>query len=113
VENTQHLADQIHDADRLSKTIQKERYLSQAIKDEANVKMSVHARIPAVFDQELPNFISVLVKATKVVGLEKEPSAMDQEVSVFKDFAQSLKQGVKDGMKKAAVDEIVNDRCIA
>jgi hypothetical protein len=54
--------------------------------DEANAKMSVHARPPAVFDQELLNFIAALVKASKVVEMEKEPSAMSQEVSGIKDF---------------------------
>jgi hypothetical protein len=113
VEDVQDLADEVEDADGLPKTIQKERDLTQAIKDEANAKMSVHARLPAVFDQELLNFIAALVKATKVVELEKEPSAMDQEVNGLRDFTKSLKQGMKDSMKKAVVDGIVNDRWIA
>lgn len=113
LQGTENLAEKVQEAEGLPKTIQKERDLSQAIKDEANVKMSVHARLPAVFDQELLNFIAALVKATKVVELEKEPSAMDQEISGIKDFAQSVRQGMKDGMKKAVVDGIINDRWIA
>jgi hypothetical protein len=38
---------------------------------------------------------------------------MDQEVNGFRDFTKSLKQGMKDSMKKAVVDGIVNDRWIA
>jgi hypothetical protein len=57
--------------------------------------MSAHASPPAVFDQELLNFIAALAKASKVVEMEKEPSAMGQEFSGIKDFTQSLKQGMK------------------
>lgn len=101
------------EADGKPKTLQKERELEQTIKDEANVKMSVHARLPTCFDQELLNFVAALAKATKVVELEKEPGAMDDEVQGFKEFAKSLNKGVKDGMKKAVVDGVVNDRWIA
>ena len=38
---------------------------------------------------------------------------MDEEVTGFKDFAKSLNRGMKDSMKKAVVDGIVNDRWIA
>ncbi|KAK4692760.1 hypothetical protein P7C71_g4508, partial [Lecanoromycetidae sp. Uapishka_2] len=100
-------------ADGLPKTIQAQQSLDQAVKDETNVKMSVHASLPACFDQELLNFIAALVKATKVVEMEKEPSAMDREVSGIKDFSKSLSRGMKDGMKKAVVGGIVNDQWIA
>lgn len=100
-------------ADGLPKTIQAQQSLEQAVKDETNVKMSVHASLPACFDQELLNFIAALVKATKVVEMEKEPSAMDREVSGIKDFSKNLSKGMKDGMKKAVVGGIVNDQWIA
>lgn len=100
-------------ADGLPKTIQAQQSLEQAVKDETNVKMAVHASLPACFDQELLNFIAALVKATKVVEMEKEPSAMDREVSGIKDFSKNLSKGMKDGMKKAVVGGIVNDQWIA
>ena len=104
---------EIQQADGMPKKIQKEQQLEQTRKDEANIQMSVHGRLPAFFDQELLNFIAALVKATKVIDLEKEPSSMAEEISGFKDFAKSLNKGMKDGMKKAMVDGIVNDRWIA
>lgn len=103
----------VDEADGKPNTLIKERVLEQAEQDETNVKISVHARLPACFNQELLNFISALVKATKVVELEKEPNAMDQEVHGFKEFTKSLNQGMKDGMKKAMVDGVINDRFIA
>lgn len=103
----------VEEADGLPKTVQAEHKLAQKEKDEANVKMSVHARLPACFDQDLLDFIAALVKATKVVEIEKQDSAMDQEVSSFKEFGQALKGGMKDGMKKVVVDGVVNARWIA
>ena len=53
------------------------------------------------------------INTNLVVELENEPSAMDQEVSGFKDFTHSLHRGMKENMKKVVVDSIVNDRWIA
>lgn len=112
-QDKQQLAQDIVDADGLPKIIQAEATLEQAVKDEANVKMSVHASLPACFDQELLNFIAALVKATKVVEMEKEPNAMDDEVSGFKDFTKTLHRATKESMKKAVVGGIINDKWIA
>ena len=107
------IKEEIEQAEGMPKTIRKEIELEQTKKDEANVKLSVHGSLPAVFDQELLNFIAALAKATKVIELEKGPSPMDDEVSGIKDFAKSLNRSMKDGMKKAMVDGVVNDRWIA
>jgi hypothetical protein len=107
------LAGEIKEADGKPKTVTKEHELEQATKDEANVKISVHGRLPAVFDQELLSFLAALVKATKVVELEKEPRAMDEEVGGLGDFTSSLSRGMRDGMKRAVVDGVVNDGWIA
>ena len=107
------LADQAAHADGQPKTFQKEHELAQAEKDEVNVKIAVHARLPACFDQELLNFVAALVKATKVVELEREADVAEHEVSTFKDFAHQLNKGMKDGMKKVVAEGIVNDRWIA
>lgn len=61
------LKDKIEEADGKPKELQAERKLEQAKKDETNVKISVHARLPACFDQELLDWIASIVKATKVV----------------------------------------------
>ncbi|KAH6680498.1 hypothetical protein B0J14DRAFT_266791 [Halenospora varia] len=112
-EQKKELESNIDAADGKPKEIQAEHELKQVEKDEANVKISVHARLPACFDQELLDFIAALVKATKVVELEKQPSVMDEEVHGLKDFSRTLKGGMKDGFKKAVVDGVVNDRLIA
>ena len=104
----------VMDADSKPKAVQKERELEQTQKDEANVVMSVHARLPMCCDQELLNFVAALVKATKVVELEQAHSVADEEVgSGVREFAKSLNKNMRDGMKKAMVDGIVNDRWIA
>jgi hypothetical protein len=107
------LEEDIQAADGRPKEIQAQHSLDQANKDETNVKISVHARFPACFDQELLDFIAVLVKATKVVEIEKAPSAMDQEVKNVAEFAGALKGKVKEGVKKSVVDGVVNERWIA
>lgn len=103
----------IEKADGLPKEVQAEHDLKQAQKDETNVKISVHARLPACFDQELLDFIAAVVKATKVVEMEKEPSIMDEEVHGIKEFSKALKGGLKEGVKKVVVDGVVNERWIA
>lgn len=107
------LQEEIQEADGKPQTVRKEKEFEQADKDETNVKISAHARLPACLDQELINFVAALVKATKVVELEKAPSAMDEEVKGIKDFAHAINKGFKDSMKKTMVDGIVNDKLIA
>ena len=107
------LSDEVDAADGKTKEVQAQHSLEQTIKDETNVKMSIHARLPARFDQELLDFIAAVVKATKVVEIEKAPSAMDQEVENVAEFAGALKDKVKEGVKKGIVDGVVNDRWIA
>lgn len=112
-EDKEELSNEIGAADGKPKTIQAEHELEKAQKDQCNVKMSVHASLPACFDQELLNFVAALVKATKVVEMEKEPNALDEEVRGFKDFTRNLHRATKDHMKRVAVDGIVNDKWIA
>jgi hypothetical protein len=109
-EDKKKLKQTIEDADGKPEAVQRQHDLDQAEKDEANVKISAHAKLPACFDQELLDFIAALVKATKLVELEKEPNAMDQEVKRLKDFTHSLHQGMKDHMKKVVVDGVINDK---
>lgn len=104
---------EVEEAEGAPKTIQAQGDLSLAEKDACNVKMGVHVRLPAVLDQELLNFISALVKATKVVEMAKEPGFMDAEIHGIKDLSHAINKGAKDGMKKAVVEGIVNDAWIA
>jgi hypothetical protein len=81
----------VDDADGKPKEVQAKHELEQQMEEEANVKISVHARLPACFDQELLDFVSALVKVTKVVELEKEPSMMDEKIHGIKEFGTKLK----------------------
>jgi len=60
------------ETDSVPKKVQARRDLKQLRRDEANILMSVHASLPASCDQSLLNFIAALVKATKIIELEKE-----------------------------------------
>ena len=134
------------------KTLQAEKDLELLRRDETTMNISVHGRLPVVFDQSLLNFIAALVKATKVIEFEKEvdlQDAPDTPVSAtagtdsdtdapvsnspFKSFSKKTLQGLRDGttkeamrgmardlnqatregMKKAVVGSMVNDRWIA
>jgi len=165
-EVTKELADEIDGADGVPKTIQAERDLEKAHKDEVAITLSVHASLPAAFDQSLLNFVAALVKATKIIELEKEVDdaaekggvdtpftsptystfPTDDDASIkssgsgsgdgnsrlkgfarnirqnlkdgttgqsIKELAKDLHQSTKDGMKKALVGGMVNDRWIA
>ncbi|KFY57225.1 hypothetical protein V496_06499 [Pseudogymnoascus sp. VKM F-4515 (FW-2607)] len=103
----------INDASSKPKKVQGEYDLEQAYRDEANVKLSAHVRLPAVFDQELLDCIAALVKVTKVIEIESGPSAMENEVSGVRDFTKALNKTAKEGIKKAVVSGVVNDRWIA
>jgi len=112
-QQTAKLQQNVDDADGLPKTVQAEHELKHRAKDETNVNISVHARLPACFDQELLDFIAALVKATKVVEIEKQDSPMAEEVHGLKEFSRAVKGGLKGATKKAVVDGVVNERWIA
>ncbi|KAG9244091.1 hypothetical protein BJ878DRAFT_422156 [Calycina marina] len=110
---TQHAAEEVEKADGKPKFVQAEKDLEQKLKDEANVKLSVHARLPAVFSQELLDIGAALVKATKVIEFEKAPNAMDAEIGGVLEFGRALKGGMKEGFKKTVVDTVANDKWVA
>lgn len=112
-EEKQDLEKEINTADGKPQEMQAERRLSLAIKDETDIKVSIHARLPVCFDQELLDFIAALVKASKVVEIEKAGSMMAEEVHGIKEFSRALKGGMKEGVKKVVVDGVVNERWIA
>lgn len=78
--------------------------------DETSVKMSVHARLPALFDQELLDFIALLVKAGKLVEIEETLSETHDGSPKLKELPGALNQKVKDKLKKVVM---ANDQWLA
>ena len=99
----------VRKADGKVRAIQAQFDLEQIQRDETNLKMSVHAKLPACLDQELLDFVAALVKATKIIEMEKDPGPMEQEVRGIKEFTKAVNKGFKDSVKKVAA----NDRWIA
>lgn len=118
----------VEEAGNKSKEIQAQRALEQVRNDEANVKISVHARLPALLDQSLLDFIAALVKASKIAEFERladereEAAAEDEGESAserererrsIREISAALKGRVKESMKRTLVDSVVSDRWIA
>ena len=70
---------EVKNADGIPQEFQAKVALKQTRNDETTVKFSVHGRLPAVFDQELLDFVAALVKAVKIIELEKEPDIGDTD----------------------------------
>jgi len=105
----------IKEADSMPKVKQAKNDLDHNERDETFMKVSAHVRLPAVFDQELLNFVAALVKATKIIEFEKETEnmGMDTEVHGFKEFTKVIGGNIKSGLKQATVNAAANDRWIA
>lgn len=117
----------VEEAGNKSKEIQAQHALEQVRNDEANVKISVHARLPAVLDQSLLDFIAAIVKASKIAEFERladereeqeeEESSVsseyEQEKRSFREMSAAFKGRVKESMKRTLVDSMVSDRWIA
>lgn len=93
-EDEEELEAEIDKADGTPKTVQAEHKLEQAKKDETNIAMSAHGSLPATCDQSLLNFIAALVKATKIIEMEKEvveaaPDRVDTPLS-DEDISETL-----------------------
>jgi len=111
---------EVDDADGLPKTIQAQNELDQLKKDQTNVSISAHVRLPACFDQTLLDFTAALVKATKLIeffkeskGEEETDSDSNTEPHGFRERARHLKQGMNNKIQRVAVDAAANDRWIA
>ncbi|KAK2594088.1 hypothetical protein QQS21_008191 [Conoideocrella luteorostrata] len=78
--------------------------------DEANVKMAVRVHLPATFDQELLDFIALLVKASKIMEIEETTRSIDQDKTKLSEVASALNKKMKGGLKKAV---IANDQWLA
>ncbi|CAF9927564.1 MAG: hypothetical protein GOMPHAMPRED_004435 [Gomphillus americanus] len=96
------------------KVVQAQMDLDNTVKDIANVKISAHAKLPACFDQELLDFVAALVKATKLIEMDKPASPAEEgSPGGIKEFTKNMKTGFKESVKRAAVDAVANDRWIA
>lgn len=96
------------------KMMQARRNIEMLEKDETQVQVSSHIRLPTCFDQDLLNFVSALVKASKIVEFEKSfGEAMTLEVRNFKELTKLVTTGMKESVKKTAVNAAANDRWIA
>lgn len=77
--------------------------LEQDDKDEAAVKMSVHVRLPAIFSQELLDFIAILAKASKLVEMEQAMSPTEDGENKLRDLTGALNLKMKYGFAKAVL----------
>lgn len=82
-EDRKEMKEKVENADGLPKTVQAETELKRVKKDETTISMSVHASLPASFDQSLLAFIAALVKATKIIEFDKEVEKMDPDNDGF------------------------------
>lgn len=127
-EDEDNLVSKAEEADRAGgsnpKEIQAKHALDQVRNDEANVKISVHARLPAVLDQSLLDFVAALAKASKIAEFEQlaEEEAEEQagteeegdkERRSIKEVSAAFKSKLKGSMKRTLVDSVVNDRWVA
>jgi len=65
------LEQEIEDVKGTPQAVQLTKELERRRKDETAMKISAHGHLPALFDQELLNFVAATVKATKVIEVEK------------------------------------------
>ena len=77
--------------------------LDEIEKDEAMIRFSMHASLPATFDQELLDFVTMLAKASKLIEIEQTPSSMDEVVRKFSDFTGALNSKMKEKLLKTAI----------
>jgi len=131
-EDVQNQEQEVKNADGIPQEFQARVALEQTCKDETNIKLSVHGRLPAVFDQELLDFVAALVKAVKIIEMEREPefnstdALEDTDIleaptkRSIKVLASSLRTNMKesmktvnDSMRRVGIDAVANDRFIA
>ncbi|EGX87929.1 srpk, putative [Cordyceps militaris CM01] len=71
--------------------------------DTTTVKMAVRGHLPATLDQDLLNFIALIVKHSKLLELDQSPSPMDDDVKGFGEFTDAINTKVKASVKKAVM----------
>ncbi|KAK0918244.1 hypothetical protein LTR57_011915 [Friedmanniomyces endolithicus] len=122
-----HLSEEIDEADGIPKTAQMKEKARKVRKDQAAISISVHASLPATFDQSLLDFVAALVKATKIIELEKEfdevekgidsattspqtsptsPIIADDAASVKSDISATTEHGSANGKPKTRFKDL-------
>lgn len=91
-EDEEEMDEQVEEADGIPKIVQAEKARKRVKKDEAEITMSVHASLPAAFDQSLLTFIAALVKATKIIEFDKEVEKMDPQADNVSDNGDATSQ---------------------
>lgn len=71
--------------------------------DTMAVKMAVLAHLPATLDQEIINFIALILKHYKLLEMDDSPSLMDDAGKGLGKFSDAVNQKIKDGAKKAVM----------
>lgn len=72
VQDVEDMEAEVFDMRETPQGVQAATALDQLKKDEANMRVSAHAHLPAHFHQDLLNFIAAVVKATKVIETDKD-----------------------------------------
>lgn len=72
---------EIEEADGVPEAVQAGHKLKIAEKDQTEITMSVHGSLPLACDQSLLNFVAALVKATKIIELEREVDSVAEDRS--------------------------------
>ena len=94
-------------------TLQREQHMEQIEPGMTSITVSGRANLPAKFEQQLLDFLAALVKATKIIEIEKDPGAFDEEIHGIKEFSKAVNDSIKDKFKKTSVNVAVSDAWIA
>ncbi|KAG5930608.1 hypothetical protein E4U42_005270 [Claviceps africana] len=79
--------------------------------DQAHIRLAARIHLPAAFDQELLEFIALVVKASKLIEMgDAARTSSPQDGRKLSDVAGALNQKMKEGIKKAV---IANDQWLA
>jgi hypothetical protein len=96
---------EVRDAEGIPKTVQAESELNRLVNDQCTGKLSVHVRLPVVLDQELLNFVAALVKATKLIEMDKagvsHPSSVPTDEEVEEKVDENLEKESSHGRFKS------------
>jgi hypothetical protein len=98
----------IEEAKGTPQAVQLTKELKRKRRDETAMKISAHGHLPALFDQELLNFVAATVKATKVIEVEKG----HEELVLKRASADKLELELRrtDSAASGASDTVASDK---
>ena len=103
---------EIREADGIPKIVKAEQQLNRVQKDETAIKMSVHASLPAAFDQSLLTFIAALVKASKIIEFDREVEKINPETGTDSEPATPKSTEPLNLSRASTIDSLDNDTAI-